>query len=43
LFITHDISLAYAISTRIVVLYAGRIVKDGDVESITREPMHPAS
>ncbi len=41
LFITHDISLAYVISTRIVVLYAGRIMEDGDVESVIREPMHP--
>nr|KJR71962.1 MAG: peptide ABC transporter ATP-binding protein [Vulcanisaeta sp. AZ3] len=41
LFITHDISLAYTISTRIVVLYAGRIMEDGDVESVIREPMHP--
>ncbi|WP_143701319.1 ABC transporter ATP-binding protein [Vulcanisaeta thermophila] len=41
LFITHDISLAYVISTRIVVLYAGRIMEDGDVDSVIREPMHP--
>lgn len=41
LFITHDISLAYVISTRLVVLYAGRIMEDGDIESVIREPMHP--
>lgn len=41
LFITHDISLAYVISTRIVVLYAGRVMEDGDVDSVIREPMHP--
>lgn len=42
LFITHDISLAYVISSRLVVLYAGRIMEDGgDVESVIREPSHP--
>ncbi|MFB6491213.1 MAG: ABC transporter ATP-binding protein [Thermoproteus sp. AZ2] len=41
LFITHDISLAYVISTRIVVLYAGRVMEDGDVDAVIKEPMHP--
>jgi peptide/nickel transport system ATP-binding protein len=41
LFITHDISLAYVISTRLVVLYAGRIMEDGEVDSVVKEPMHP--
>lgn len=41
LFITHDISLAYAISDRIVVMYAGRIMEDGKIEEVLKSPLHP--
>ncbi|EZQ04894.1 MULTISPECIES: ABC transporter ATP-binding protein [Acidianus] len=41
MFITHDISLAYVISTRIIVMYAGRIMEDGDVEKVIKSPLHP--
>ncbi len=39
--ITHDIALAAERSTRIVVMYAGRIVEDGPVEEIVEDPKHP--
>ncbi len=41
IFITHDIALAAERSTRIIVMYAGRIVEDAPAEEITREPLHP--
>lgn len=41
IFITHDISLAYAMSNRILVLYAGRIMEEGNTEEIIKDPMHP--
>jgi len=41
LFITHDISIAYAISDRIVVMYAGEIIEDGPTEKVIRNPLHP--
>jgi len=41
LFVTHDISIAYAISDRIIVMYAGEIVEDGSTEKIIRKPLHP--
>ncbi|MEB3760613.1 MAG: ABC transporter ATP-binding protein [Desulfurococcales archaeon] len=39
--ITHDIALAAERSTRIVVMYAGRIVEDGPVDEIVNDPKHP--
>lgn len=41
LFISHDISLVYAISDRIIVMYAGRIMEDGDAEGVIKSPLHP--
>ena len=41
LFITHDISIAYAISDRIVVMYAGEIAEDGKTEKVIKKPLHP--
>ncbi len=43
LFVTHDISIAYSISDRIVVMYAGEIVEDGPTEKVIRKPLHPYS
>lgn len=43
LFITHDISLAYVIADRIIVMYAGRIMEDGNIEEVLKSPMHPYS
>ncbi len=39
--ITHDIALAAERSTRIVVMYAGRIVEDGPVDEVVNDPKHP--
>jgi oligopeptide/dipeptide ABC transporter ATP-binding protein len=41
LFITHDISLAWALADRIAVLYLGRIVEIGPAADVIRRPRHP--
>ncbi|MDI2125622.1 ABC transporter ATP-binding protein [Yinghuangia seranimata] len=41
LFVTHDLGLAAAISDRVYVMYAGRIVETGPSESIFARPRHP--
>ena len=41
LFISHDLSVVREISTRIMVLYLGRIVEMGDAATICTEPRHP--
>jgi peptide/nickel transport system ATP-binding protein len=41
LFITHDLSLLIEISTRIAVMYAGRIVELASGDDLFREPLHP--
>ena len=41
LFITHDLSLAWAFADRIAVMYLGRIVEIGSAEQIVRAPRHP--
>lgn len=41
IFITHDISLAYSMSDRIAVLYAGRLMEEGKTEEVIKDPMHP--
>lgn len=41
LFITHDLSLAWAISDRVVVLYLGAVVEEGASEQVLRNPAHP--
>lgn len=40
-YITHDLTTAYEISDRIVVLYRGTVAEVGDVVPIVREPQHP--
>jgi oligopeptide/dipeptide ABC transporter ATP-binding protein len=39
--ITHNMALVASICTRIVVMYAGRVVEEGPVEQIFRDPQHP--
>ena len=39
LFITHDLGVAAEISDRIAVMYAGRVVEEGDTRDIT-SPRH---
>lgn len=41
IFISHDISLVYAIADRLIVLYAGRLMEDGKIESVIKTPLHP--
>ncbi|WP_456273139.1 ABC transporter ATP-binding protein [Bacillus sp. AK031] len=41
IFITHDMGVAAEISDRIVVMYAGKVVEEGDVFQIFDEPTHP--
>jgi oligopeptide/dipeptide ABC transporter ATP-binding protein len=39
--ITHDLGLIAELADRVIVMYAGRIVELGDVETIFAKPRHP--
>ncbi|TQR18319.1 ABC transporter ATP-binding protein [Psychrobacillus soli] len=39
--ITHDLGVVSEICERVIVMYAGRIVEEGDVRSIFESPSHP--
>ena len=39
--ITHNMALVASLCQRIVVMYAGRIVEEGPVEQIFKNPQHP--
>jgi peptide/nickel transport system ATP-binding protein len=41
LFITHDLSLAWMIASRILVLYLGKIVEIGGADTVIHRPKHP--
>jgi peptide/nickel transport system ATP-binding protein len=41
IFVTHDIGVAAEVADRIAVMYAGRIVEEGGVGDIIRNPRHP--
>ena len=41
LFISHDLGVIAEIADRVVVLYKGRIVEEGNVNEIFRNPKHP--
>lgn len=41
IFVTHDIGAAVEVADRIAVMYAGRIVEEGPVARIVRQPRHP--
>jgi peptide/nickel transport system ATP-binding protein len=40
-FVTHDIGAAVEVADRIAVMYAGRIVEEGDAATLLRAPRHP--
>jgi peptide/nickel transport system ATP-binding protein len=41
IYITHDLTTAYQISDRIMVLYRGRVVEQGEPDQIVNRPQHP--
>jgi oligopeptide transport system ATP-binding protein len=41
LFITHDLGVVAEIANRVLVMYAGEIVEEGDVVSVLTQPLHP--
>jgi peptide/nickel transport system ATP-binding protein len=41
LFVTHNLSVVAEIADRVVVMYAGRVVEEGDVRSVFKAPRHP--
>ncbi|MBM3133962.1 MAG: ABC transporter ATP-binding protein [Chloroflexi bacterium] len=41
IYITHDVTTAYQISSNVIVLYSGSIMEAGDVELVIKQPQHP--
>jgi peptide/nickel transport system ATP-binding protein len=41
LYITHDLTTAYQLCEKIVILYQGQVVEVGDVEPVIKRPQHP--
>ncbi|MCO6417083.1 ABC transporter ATP-binding protein [Siccirubricoccus sp. KC 17139] len=40
-FVTHDLGVAGEIADRVAVMYAGRVVEEGPVGALMKEPLHP--
>jgi peptide/nickel transport system ATP-binding protein len=43
LFITHDLSVLVEVSDRLAIMYAGKIVEEGDARDVFTSPTHPYS
>lgn len=41
IFITHDLGVIAELSSRVVVMYAGRVVEEADVHAVFESPLHP--
>jgi peptide/nickel transport system permease protein len=41
LFVTHNFGVVAEMADRVLVMYAGRVVEEGDVRTIFRDPRHP--
>jgi peptide/nickel transport system ATP-binding protein len=41
IYITHDLTTAYQISDRVIVLYRGHVVEEGEPDQIVNRPQHP--
>jgi peptide/nickel transport system ATP-binding protein len=41
LLITHDLGVVSEIAERVIVMYCGQVVEEGDVDSIFENPLHP--
>jgi len=41
LFISHDLSVVQHISNRVMVMFAGHVVEEGDIEDVFNHPKHP--
>ncbi|HET8522963.1 MAG TPA: ABC transporter ATP-binding protein [Thermomicrobiales bacterium] len=41
IYITHDLTTAYQISERLIVLYQGTVAEAGPVEPVIKHPQHP--
>jgi oligopeptide/dipeptide ABC transporter ATP-binding protein len=39
--ITHNMALVASLCSRVIVMYAGRVVEEGPVEQIFKDPQHP--
>ncbi len=41
LLVTHDLAVARFVANRLVVMYAGRVVEEGDADEVIARPAHP--